>query len=131
LGLVEMTRKRVRESLISSVSETCFYCGGIGLLKSRTTIAHEIYRSLVRETDQIPADVVHIAVHPRIAEALLENEQAMMEELSLRSGKRLSIEIRPDFHMEHFEFSGVDQQGRLMGRKFTAHDGLHDPSGAR
>ncbi len=127
LGLVEMTRKRVRESLIRSVSETCFYCGGTGLLKSRSTIAHEIYRHLVREADQIKTEVVHIAVHPRVAETLREEEQSMMEELSVRLGKALTIEVREDFHLEHFEFSAVDQSGRLMGRKFTGRDGLHGP----
>ena len=127
LGLVEMTRKRVRESLIRTVSEMCFYCGGTGLLKSRATVAHEIYRHLVREADNIYTDVVHIAVHPRVAEVLEEDEQSMMAELSVRIAKQLTIEVRQDFHLEHFEFSAVDQSGRLMGRKFTGHDDLHVP----
>ena len=49
LGLVEMTRKRTRESLGRMLTEPCFYCEGTGYLKSKTTVCYEILRQLRRE----------------------------------------------------------------------------------
>ena len=69
LGLVEMTRKRVRESLVHSISEPCFYCDGTGRLKSRTTVAHEVYRVLLREAPFMGDHAIRVAVHPRVAGA--------------------------------------------------------------
>ncbi len=108
LGLVEMTRKRVRESLSRSMSEPCFYCDGTGLLKSRTTVCHQIYRSMVTEAEVMGDGerAVRIALHPRVAETLGKEERAMLAELEARLDLRLSLDPRPDFHLEHFEFSG-------------------------
>jgi len=109
LGLVEMTRKRVRESLARSMSEPCFYCDGTGMLKSRTTICHQIYRSMVTESEFMGSDrAVRISLHPRVAETLGKDEQAMLAELEARLELRLSLEPRADFHLEHFEFSGAE-----------------------
>ncbi len=104
LGLVEMTRKRVRESLLRALSEPCFYCDGAGFLKSRVSVAHEIYRALLREAAYMEAGAVRISVHPRVAAALRESERGMMAELEERLGRELVIESREDFHLEHYEF---------------------------
>src|SRR6185295_17955281 len=53
LGLVEMTRKRTRESLGRTLNEHCFYCDGTGQLHSKTTICHEILRQIRRERDHL------------------------------------------------------------------------------
>ncbi len=105
LGLVEMTRKRVRESLARSLSEPCFYCDGSGLLKSRTTVAYEIYRTLLREAFVLDEPVLRIGAHPRVAQLLLEDERSMLAELEARVDKRIEVEARPDFHLEHYEFA--------------------------
>ena len=123
LGLVEMTRKRVRESLVRSVSEPCFYCDGTGLLKSRTTVAHEIYRTLLREAGGMREKVVRLVVHPRVADALTDSERAIVEELETRLDKEIRVESHKDFHLEHFELTEVDQLGYGVGRKFTEGDG--------
>ncbi|MCB9545975.1 MAG: Rne/Rng family ribonuclease [Myxococcales bacterium] len=105
LGLVEMTRKRVRESLMRSLSEPCYYCEGSGFLKSEVTLAHEIYRELAREAGTMGLPAVRIGVHPRVASTLLEGERSMLEELSARIDKSITVEARPDFHLERFEFT--------------------------
>jgi ribonuclease G len=107
LGLVEMTRKRVRESLLRAHSEPCFYCDGAGFLKSRTTVAYEIYRALVREAPFMDEGSVRVSVHPRVAGILLDDERAMLEELETRLARSIRVETRPEFHLEHFELSGV------------------------
>lgn len=108
LGLVEMTRKRVRESLLRTVSEPCFYCQGSGFLKSRTSVAYDIYREVVREAQFIDEPAIRVAVHPRVAQVLREQEASMMETLEAQVDKRLIVEARPDFHLEHYELSGAE-----------------------
>ncbi|MEZ4475334.1 MAG: Rne/Rng family ribonuclease [bacterium] len=105
LGLVEMTRKRVRESLMRSLSEPCYYCEGSGFVKSEVTLAHEIYRELAREAGTMSLPGVRVSVHPRVASTLLEGERSMLEELSARIDKQITVEARPDFHLERFEFT--------------------------
>lgn len=104
LGLVEMTRKRVRESLMRSTSEPCFYCEGSGMLKSRVSVAYEAYRELVREAPTMSGSTVTLAVHPRVAEVLATSERTMVEELGVRTGKRIEIEARADYHLERYTF---------------------------
>lgn len=120
LGLVEMTRKRVRESLLRTLTEPCFYCDGSGHLKSRSSIAHEIYRTMLREAPLIPEAEVRIAVHPRVAAALRDTEASLLEELANRVGKRFEVEARPDFHLEHFEFGATGEGAEV----FAGHAGL-------
>lgn len=107
LGLVEMTRKRVRDSLLRTLSEPCFYCDGSGHLKSRTTVAYDIYRTLLREAPFMDEGTVRLLVHPRVASVLLDDERTMVEELQTRIEKQIVVEARPDFHLERFEVSGV------------------------
>ena len=95
LGLVEMTRKRVRESLVHSISEPCFYCDGTGRLKSRTTVAHEVYRVLLREAPFMGDHAIRVAVHPRVAEALDGVEMAMITEVEERLGRQIVVASRP------------------------------------
>ena len=104
LGLVEMTRKRVRESLLRAISEPCFYCQGSGYLKSRTTIAYEIYRELVRDAEYMAEPLVRISANPRVTEVLVEEELSMLTELETRIDKKIEVLSRADFHLEHYEF---------------------------
>ncbi len=104
LGLVEMTRKRVRESLLRALSEPCFYCDGSGFLKSRTSVAYEIYRTLVREAEVLDESELCVAVHPRVAETFAKDEAAMLAELEARLDKRVHVEPCAGFHLEHYEF---------------------------
>jgi ribonuclease G len=63
LGLIEMTRKRTRESLSRTMHEPCFYCDGTGQIQSRTTIAYEILRQMRRERKTLPGYSIIINVH--------------------------------------------------------------------
>ncbi|MEE2757272.1 MAG: Rne/Rng family ribonuclease [Myxococcota bacterium] len=123
LGLVEMTRKRVRESLVRSVSESCFYCDGTGLLKSRTTIAHEVYRTLLREGPSMRTKTIRVSVHPRVSTSFHADERVLIDELESRLERTIRLESRSDFHIEHFEISAIDQSEMVVGRKITGSAG--------
>ncbi|MGC6416090.1 MAG: Rne/Rng family ribonuclease [Bradymonadia bacterium] len=120
LGLVEMTRKRVRESLLRSVSEQCFYCDGVGHLKSRITVAHEVYRTLLREAGAMRTDKIRVAVHPRVSDCLQDEEQLLLSEIEQRLGRTIEVVSRTDFHLEHFELSAIDSFDQIIGAKITA-----------
>lgn len=103
LGLVEMTRKRVRESIGRTLCEPCPYCEGKGSIKSRTTMAYEVFRELHRELKGLPGYRVTLLVHPDVAALLSDEERHGIEELENRYQKQIAINARPGFHQEQFE----------------------------
>jgi ribonuclease G len=103
LGLVEMTRKRVRESIGRTLCEPCPYCEGKGYVKSRTTVAYEIFRELRREIRDLPGYRLTLLVHPDIASLLYDEERPGVEEIERRFEKQIAITARQGFHIEQFE----------------------------
>ena len=105
LGLVEMTRKRVRESIGHTLCEPCSYCEGKGYVKGKLTIIYEILRELRRELADLPAGRVTLLAHPDIAGLLIDEERTGIDELEQRYGRPISINSRPGFHIEQFEIA--------------------------
>ena len=103
LGLVEMTRKRVRESIGRILCEPCPYCEGKGSVKSKTTMVYEIFRDLQREMRNAPGYRMTLNVHPNVAALLYDEERSGIEELEKRHQKQIAIHARPGFHIEQFE----------------------------
>jgi ribonuclease G len=103
LGLVEMTRKRVRESIGRTLCESCPYCEGKGYVKSRTTMAYELFRELRRELRNLPGYRITLQVHPEVAAVLSDEERHGIEELERRYEKQISITPRPGYHVEQFD----------------------------
>jgi ribonuclease G len=103
LGLVEMTRKRVRESIGRTLCESCPYCEGKGYVKSRTTTVYEIFRELQREMGPAPGYRMTLLVHPDIASILYDDERHGIEELEKKFEKQITITARQGFHLEQFE----------------------------
>jgi ribonuclease G len=103
LGLVEMTRKRTRESLLHNLTEPCHNCEGKGYTKSRRTVAYEILRELRRSGNLVAGDTVLAEVHPDVAQTLSTHDRLYLEELEKRLQKRIVIKARGAFHVEDFE----------------------------
>jgi len=103
LGLVEMTRKRVRESIGRMMCEPCPYCEGRGYIKSKITVCHEIFRELRREMLDIKGTKATVSVHPQVADLLYDEERRGLEELEKRFKKRITVRAKPGFHQEQFE----------------------------
>jgi ribonuclease G len=102
-GLVQMTRKRLSESLIQTMCEPCLYCGGDGHIKSRRTVCHEIFRKISRDARKIGGSHVTIKVHPHIAEMLLNEESYTIEQLEQLTEKRFTIIPVPDMHIKRYD----------------------------
>ncbi|MDA8121924.1 MAG: Rne/Rng family ribonuclease [Deltaproteobacteria bacterium] len=103
LGLVEMTRKRVRESLARSLSEACPYCSGEGVIKSKKTICYDIFRALERQGALLSGKQVSLHVHPALAEELFGEERMFLEMLETRYGMKINISASDKFHIEQYQ----------------------------
>jgi ribonuclease G len=103
LGLIEMTRKRTRETLNRMLCEPCFYCEGEGYLQSKRTICYNIYRDMRRESGEMMGASVTLKVHPEIADLLLGEEQGMVESLERWLRKEVIIRPDPQLHLEQFD----------------------------
>ncbi len=104
LGLVEMTRKRIRPSLVSTLCEPCPYCDGKGYIKRKSTIASEIFRSLEREErrgDPRLTTVVHC--HSDLADHIYAEEAEMLEYIEKKIKRPIAFKVQPGFHLEQFE----------------------------
>jgi ribonuclease G len=102
LGLVEMTRKRTRESISGVLGELCPYCEGAGLIKSKTTVCYNIFREIERTSSALGGHNILVEVNPEVADLLYEEERTGVEELERKLRKKIVIKSRPGFHQEQF-----------------------------
>lgn len=107
LGLVEMTRKRTRQSLGRTLYEPCFFCDGTGLLQSKETVCHEIFRQMRRERDSLAGYKIIISAHPAVCDMLEREERASVEEAARRFQRRVEMNPRNDYHLEQFDLTGA------------------------
>jgi ribonuclease G len=103
LGLVEMTRKRTRESLQRMLTEPCPYCEGKGYIKSKTTICYQILRDVRREGLIVREDAIVVSTHPEIADLLLTADREYVEMLEKRLQKQIILRAKGSFHLEQYE----------------------------
>jgi ribonuclease G len=106
LGLIEMTRKRTRESLTRTMHETCFYCDGTGQIQSRTTIAYEILRQIRRERQNLPGYSVVVNAHPAVVDLMTGEERQSVAEAERRYMRRIEFNPRREYHIEQFDLQG-------------------------
>jgi ribonuclease G len=102
LGLVEMTRQRVRPSLFQALTETCSHCGGEGRVYSAATVVRQVERSLKRVSAKGNDRRILIRMHPEVALQILEEEPTFLPDI--RKQTRLKVEIRDDPLMRQDEF---------------------------
>jgi ribonuclease G len=106
LGLVEMTRKRVRESLGRTLNEPCGYCEGRGHLKSKRTVAYEIFREIRREASNYKEPVLVVTCHSEVARVLQADERDELRYLMDRFNKSIHIRAQQSYHQEQFDIYG-------------------------
>jgi ribonuclease G len=104
LGLVEMTRKRVRHSLMTMLTEPCSYCEGTGRTSSDVTVSLEVLHKLESLFCRVRDKSVVVEVHPRVAERLQGADSDGLEEVTAKFKREVLIEEKPDFHIENVRF---------------------------
>jgi ribonuclease G len=102
-GLVALTRKRVKQSLERTLSESCPYCSGSGWVKSVNTVCYEIMEEAKKMARDIEGDVLTFRVNPEVARALKSREGVLISELESLTGKDVVIKSDPAVHQERYE----------------------------
>lgn len=103
LGLVEMTRKRTRESLAHLLCEPCPTCGGQGQVKTARTASYEILREILREAKQFNPREFRIVASNAVVDLFLEEESAHLAELSDFIGKPIALQVDPAYLQHQFD----------------------------
>ncbi|QDX81568.1 ribonuclease E/G [Denitratisoma sp. DHT3] len=103
LGLVEMTRKRTRESLAHILCEPCSTCGGRGEIKTAQTMCYEILRELLREARQFNAREYRLLAASAVVDLFLEEESQSLAMLSDFIGKPISLQAEASYTQEQFD----------------------------
>jgi ribonuclease G len=103
LGLVEMTRKRTRESLEHVLCEQCSTCGGRGALKTAQTVCYEILREILRESRQYSASGFRILASQSVIDLFLEEESQSLAMLGDFIGKPVSMQVETGYGQEQFD----------------------------
>jgi ribonuclease G len=103
LGLVEMTRKRTRESLAHMMCEPCPTCEGRGQLKTARSVCYDILREVLREARQFNPKEFRVVASAAVVETLLDEESQHLAGLSEFIGKPISLSVEPGFTPEQYD----------------------------
>jgi len=103
LGLVEMTRKRTRESLEHVLCEPCTTCGGRGVVKTAQTVCYEVLREILREARQFNAREFRILASQSVIDLFLEEESQSLAMLGDFIGKPVSMQVETSYGQEQFD----------------------------
>lgn len=103
LGLVEMTRKRTRESLAQVLCETCPTCEGRGEIRTAKTICYEILRELLRESRQFDAKEFRILASQQVIDLFLDEESQSLAQLGDFIAKPISLQVGASYTQEQYD----------------------------
>jgi ribonuclease G len=103
LGLVEMTRKRTRESLEHLLCEACPTCEGRGFVKTAETVCHEVFREILRQARQFEFQQLMVLAHQDVIERLLDEESASLGELELLTGKPIQLQTEALYGVDQYD----------------------------
>ncbi len=103
LGLIEISRERVREDLLRTLSEPCHYCEGRGYTKSPSTVAYDIFREIRRIGGAPEEQHIVIGVHPSVADVLQEEEHQSVDDLERQFNKKIVIKPDQTLHLEQYD----------------------------
>jgi ribonuclease G len=103
LGLVEMTRKRTRESLAHMLCESCPVCEGKGSVKTPRSVAYDIFREILREARQFNPKEFRVVASPKVIELFLDEESQHLAGLSEFIGKPVSLQSESAMGQEQYD----------------------------
>jgi ribonuclease G len=103
LSLVEMTRKRTRESLEHLLCQACPSCEGRGFVKTPETVCHEIFRDVVRQSRQFASKELLILAHRDVVERLLDEESSALAELEPQVGRPIRLQAEALYGVDQYD----------------------------
>ncbi len=106
LGLIQMTRKRVRENLVRTLCATCPYCEGKGFVKSPDSLCYEILRTIKKMARHGSTKII-ITAHPLVSELLSDEEMLGIEDVERQYGVKVIIRADNKMHQENYEVTSL------------------------
>ena len=103
LGLIEMTRKRTRESLEHILCETCPTCSGRGTLKTAETVCYEIFREILRAVRAYEGSGYLVLASDSVIDRLLDDESSNVADLESFIEKTIRFQVEPIYTQEQFD----------------------------
>ncbi|MBN9288404.1 MAG: ribonuclease E/G [Gammaproteobacteria bacterium 39-13] len=103
LGLVEMTRKRTRESLEHVLCETCSVCAGRGTIKTTETVCNEIFREVLRAARAYDTKSYLVLASQEVVDRMLDEESASVGQLEVQIGKQIKFQVESLYTQEQFD----------------------------
>ncbi|MEE8233368.1 MAG: ribonuclease G [Gammaproteobacteria bacterium] len=103
LGLVQLTRKRTRESLEHTLCEACPTCKGKGAIKTAETVCYEIFRDIMREVRQFEANKLLVVASQEVVDMLLDEESSSVGELEEFIGRPISFQVESLYIQEQYD----------------------------
>ncbi|MFM1886620.1 MAG: hypothetical protein RL026_1777 [Pseudomonadota bacterium] len=103
LGLVEMTRKRTRESLEHLLCKPCPQCQGRGFVRTAETVCHEVFRELMRQSRQFQTPELLVLAHQDVVDRLLEEEAPVLAELETQLGRPIRLQAEPLYGIDQYD----------------------------
>ncbi|HHX10713.1 MAG TPA: Rne/Rng family ribonuclease [Firmicutes bacterium] len=113
LGLVEMTRKKVRDSLDAVMTRTCPYCGGKGSVLSEETVASKIRREIRRLLRNSHSEAVLVEVNPNVASYLIGPGGINLKQLEKETGRSIFIRGSEDLHIEDMNVKALGSKEEI------------------
>ena len=104
-GLVAITRKRVKQSLERTLSTSCTYCTGTGMIKSVQTVCNEVYVEMRKMSRNLERRDVMLRVNPEVVKALKANSARWLQEMEELTGKTIIVKSDPLLHQEQFDIN--------------------------
>jgi ribonuclease G len=103
LGLVEMTRKRTRETLTRVLCKTCSYCEGTGVVKSPLTVSYDLIRELLKIVKKTKSSKIFVYAHPEVSALLCGEEMDIIDSIEELYAKNVVTRAENNYHVEQFE----------------------------
>ncbi len=103
LGLVELTRKRTRESLEHVLCQPCPVCQGRGVVKTAQTVCYEIFREILRAARQFGTEKYLVLAAPPVIDMLLDEEAPGLMKLQEFIGKSIQLKVEPLYTQEQYD----------------------------
>ncbi len=103
LGLVEMTRKRTRDSLEHLLCQPCPVCEGRGFVKTAETVCYEVFREILRQARQFECQQLMVLAHQDVIERLLDEESSALGELELTTGKPIRLQTEALYAVDQYD----------------------------
>lgn len=103
LGLVEITRKKVEETLGSQLQKTCPYCEGTGSVLSEETVARKVQRQIMLHAEEDDCEAMLVRVHPSVAAIVIGANGSNLRRLEERTGKTIYVKGQAEMHLGEIE----------------------------